>query len=155
MLHSLYATHTNKTEQKTINYGGVWRMSWGLSQPEERSYSGVWWYGSGYFCITCQMAAGWTGCGWGGYCLLVSFRLCTGTSPISLMLRRWILMIITDIYLWKQAQKKQLGSPKKKKPKTGDLTYHNVREREATWSCILIYMYEFIFNFMNNHLKKL
>ena len=26
----------------------------------------VWWHGRGYFCIFCQMAAGWTGSGWGG-----------------------------------------------------------------------------------------
>ncbi len=56
-------------------------MKWEVSQPEEGSCSGFWWYGSRHFYITCQMAAGWTGCCWGRYCLLVSFRLYAGTSP--------------------------------------------------------------------------
>ncbi len=45
--------HTkNKTEQKPINYGGARRMNLEVSQPEKRSCSVVWWYGSGYFCVT-------------------------------------------------------------------------------------------------------
>ncbi len=59
-LQSHYATHkkpTNKTEQKAISIGGVRRMNLEVSQPEESSCSGVWWYGSRYF-ISCQTAAG-------------------------------------------------------------------------------------------------
>ncbi len=56
------------------------RMSWGVLQPEERSCSVFWWYGSRYFSINCQTAAEWTGCCWGG-CLLISFGLCACTSP--------------------------------------------------------------------------
>ena len=43
-----------------------------MSQPEGRSCSSVWQYGSRYFCTSCQVAAGWTGCG--GYCHSVSFQ---------------------------------------------------------------------------------
>ena len=39
-----------------------------------------WQYGSGHFCIFCQMAAGWADCGCGCCCLLVSFGLCADTS---------------------------------------------------------------------------
>ena len=40
---------------------GVLRMSSGASQPSGGwSCSVVWWYSSEYFCIFCQMAAGWT-----------------------------------------------------------------------------------------------
>ena len=39
------------------------RKGWGVmqratAQPEGRRYSVVWWHSSGYFCISCQMAAG-------------------------------------------------------------------------------------------------
>ncbi len=54
------------------------RMNLKVSQFKERSCSVVWWYGSGYFCIACQMA---TGCDQGGYYLLVSFGFCADTSP--------------------------------------------------------------------------
>ena len=30
-------------------------MDWGVSQPKGCSCSVVWWYGSGYFCIFCQI----------------------------------------------------------------------------------------------------
>ncbi len=75
----------------SFNYGEVWGMNL-VSQPEERSCSTVWWYSSGYFCITCQMAAGWTGCCWGPTPLSLSILwvLCRyRTSLISLMLSRW------------------------------------------------------------------
>ncbi len=72
----------------------VRRVNCKISQPEERTCSVVWWYNSGYFSIACQMAAGQTGCCWGGYCLLASFGLCAGTSPdCSLRLSRWVPMM--------------------------------------------------------------
>ncbi len=71
----------NKTEKKTINYDGVWRMNLEVPQPENRSCSVVWWYDSRYFCITCQAEAGWTRCCWVGYCHFVSFGLDAGASP--------------------------------------------------------------------------
>lgn len=44
--------------------GRVLNMTIGISQPEERSCSVVWCYGSfAYSCISCQMAAGWNDCG--------------------------------------------------------------------------------------------
>ena len=43
-------------------------------QNEERSHSIVWWYGSGYFGIFCQVTARWTNYGWGGCCLLGSVQ---------------------------------------------------------------------------------
>ncbi len=42
------------TLKRSITYGGVRRMCWAASQPEERSCSGVCWYDSGYFSIVCQ-----------------------------------------------------------------------------------------------------
>ncbi len=57
-------THTqrqNRTEQKTFNSDGVQGMNLKVSQPEDRSCSGVWWYDSGYLHTSCQMAAGWLG----------------------------------------------------------------------------------------------
>lgn len=35
-----------------------------VSQPGERNWSKVWWYSSCYVCITFQMVAGLTSCGW-------------------------------------------------------------------------------------------
>lgn len=52
----------NPALKQTIIYGGVRRMTRGVSQPEERSCSVVWCHGSRYVCITFQTAAGWTGC---------------------------------------------------------------------------------------------
>ncbi len=90
---SPFIRHTQKkkfTDYREYIYG-MRRMGWGVLQPEERSCFIVWWYDSRYFCITCQMAAGWTASGWGGYCLLISFGLCAGTSPhLTLMLSRWV-----------------------------------------------------------------
>lgn len=43
-LNFLHKSHTNKT----LHGGGL----------EERICSVVWWYGRGYFCISCQTAAG-------------------------------------------------------------------------------------------------
>ena len=40
----------------------VWRISCGVSRPEEWSCSVGWWCGVGYISIVCQMAAGWTDC---------------------------------------------------------------------------------------------
>ncbi len=40
-------------------------------QHEARSCSGLWLSGSGCFYISCQMEAGWTGCGWAGCCLFI------------------------------------------------------------------------------------
>ena len=90
-----------KTEQKNSRtmfqsfvlqyiYYRVLMMNWGVSQLEGWSCSVVWWCGGGYFWI-CQISAGWTHCGWGGCCLLVSFwALCRHlTSPILLTLCRW------------------------------------------------------------------
>lgn len=44
------------------------------------------------FCICCQAAAGWPDSGWGESCLLVSLWALHRhlTSPLSLMLRKWI-----------------------------------------------------------------
>lgn len=39
-------------------FHGLVRMSLGVSQPEEWICSVVWWYSRGYFCISCQTAAG-------------------------------------------------------------------------------------------------
>ena len=35
-----------KKERQTILHSGAWRMTRGVSQPEERSCSAVWWHGS-------------------------------------------------------------------------------------------------------------
>lgn len=63
------------TKQKNY-YSRVQRMNEGVSQREKRRCFVFWWYGSRYSCITCQMAAGWTGCGWCGdwQCCLVSVQ---------------------------------------------------------------------------------
>lgn len=37
-------------------------------QPEERRCSVVWWFNSRYFCIFCQVTAGWPDCGCDGCC---------------------------------------------------------------------------------------
>ena len=37
-----------------------------IEGSREQRWSVVRWYGSGYFCIFCQVADGWTHCGWGG-----------------------------------------------------------------------------------------
>ena len=65
---SLHATH-EKLEDES-----------GVSQPEDRSCCVVWWYGSGYFCMFCQAAAGRTDCDYGGCCLLVPLRLYSDPS---------------------------------------------------------------------------
>ena len=50
----------------------------------------VWWYDSRYFCIFCQMAAGWTDCGWVGVVFSYLWALYRHLSLlISLMLCRW------------------------------------------------------------------
>ena len=52
---------------------GFLALNWRVSQPGEWSCSVVWWYSSRYFCISCQVATGWTNRLWlGGCCLLVS-----------------------------------------------------------------------------------
>ena len=53
------------TREKYILYVGV-LMSRGVSQLEEWSCCLLWWCGSRYFCICCQMAAGGADGGWGG-----------------------------------------------------------------------------------------
>lgn len=58
----------------------VQRKHLGVSHPKGKSWFIVWWYNSGYYCIFCQMAAGWTHCGWVRCCLLVSYELCADTS---------------------------------------------------------------------------
>ncbi len=78
LVHSCYTQQNHNKKQWNLV---KWRGLIEKSIPEERSYSGVWWYDCGYFCITCQMAAGWTGCCRGGYFLLVSSGLCVGPSP--------------------------------------------------------------------------
>ena len=50
----------------------------GVSQPEERNCSVVWWFSSGYLCIFCGMAVGWTDCG--GCCFLSCLELCADTD---------------------------------------------------------------------------
>lgn len=49
-------------------------------QPEERNCSEVWQNSSRYFCVTCQMAEGWTDSSRCGYRVLVSFGLYMYTS---------------------------------------------------------------------------
>ena len=71
---------------------GVRRMSSGVSQLEERSCSVVWWYGSGYFRISCQMAAGWTD----GAGVLPSYDL---TSTTTLMLCWWVPMLFSVVLI--------------------------------------------------------
>ena len=50
--YSLLIYTTNKMMTLFSFYGEVS----GVSHPEERSYTVVWWCGSGYFCICCQRA---------------------------------------------------------------------------------------------------
>lgn len=64
---------------KSAFHGGVQRLSWGMSQPEERRCPAVWWYCSKCFCIACQ-TAGSPSSGWGGYCLHLLFGISTSTS---------------------------------------------------------------------------
>ena len=71
-------TKKKRNERQTVLCGGI-------SQPEERSCSAVWWHGSWYFCIFCQMAAGWTDCGRGGCRLVVSFGLCVRMSQSTII----------------------------------------------------------------------
>ena len=47
--------------QKQHIHGAVWIIS-RVSQSEKWRCCVVWWYSSRYFCICCQMAAGWTDC---------------------------------------------------------------------------------------------
>ncbi len=61
---------------------------------EDKSCPLVWLFGDLHFCISCLMAAGWTGCGSGEFCLLRSFGLCATTSPHQY---DWSLM---DGYQW-------------------------------------------------------
>ena len=41
------------------NLHAMWEEWGGVLQPQERSYSVVWWYGSGYLCVLRLMTAGW------------------------------------------------------------------------------------------------
>ena len=66
-----------------------------VSQPEERSFSIVYWYSSGYLCIFCQTAAGSTHCGWGGCCLVVSFGLWPDLNwLVTLMIGNWVPVVL-------------------------------------------------------------
>ena len=69
----------------------MWTVEDELTQ--ERSWSLVWWYGSGYLCISWLMAAAWTDWDWGEYCLLVFNGRKDITSPAPLMLSRWVSMM--------------------------------------------------------------
>ncbi len=65
-------------------------MNLDVSQSEERSSSGVWWYDD-----TSVTLVRWQ---WGeqavaGNCLLISFGLYADTSPISLIFGRWAPMM--------------------------------------------------------------
>lgn len=60
-----------------IFYDGVWKMNWRV-WGKKVLYNLVVRQWILLYCLSDSM---WTACGWGGYCILVSFGLCADSSP--------------------------------------------------------------------------
>ena len=79
-------------------------MNWWVSQPGEWSCSVVWWYGGRYFCICCQMAAGWTDCGMWVLSFSISLHWCHwcsvdgGSNVLVVLISHWRTFLSWGMY---------------------------------------------------------
>lgn len=101
---------TKKIQHKTCR---IWRIKWKIKlfyvvecrgrikeyQPKKRRCSVLWYDCCSYLCIVSQMAAGETGCCWGGCCIIELFGLCTGASlhRSSMLANHAVMMVMVLI----------------------------------------------------------